>query len=88
MEKELTSTQNTVEQGRDKIAIAEALLSKTKVELIDTAKERDSQMTALATLLSRGKYCTYVLHSSHFNQFFLIILHHHKLDMKYLKIIE
>ena len=40
--------------SNDKTAVAEALLAKTKVDLIDTAKERDDQMTALATLLSQG----------------------------------
>ena len=54
MEKELSASQDAVEQGRDKTAVAEALLAKTKVDLIDTAKERDNQMTALATLLSQG----------------------------------
>ena len=61
LEKELSSAKDAVEQGREKIAVTEALLSKTKVELFDTAKERDNQMTALATMLSRG---TYVLHLS------------------------
>ena len=54
LEKELSASQDAVEQGRDKTAVAEALLAKTKVDLIDTAKERDNQMTALATLLSQG----------------------------------
>jgi hypothetical protein len=30
------------------------LLAKTRVELVDTAKERDSQMNALAKLISQG----------------------------------
>ena len=69
LEKELSSAKDAVEQGREKIAVTEALLSKTKVELFDTAKERDNQMTALATMLSRG---TYVLHLSF--TFLLILL--------------
>ena len=59
LEKELSSSQDAVEQGRDKTAVAEALLAKTKVDLMDTAKERDNQMTALATLLSQGNLLLY-----------------------------
>jgi hypothetical protein len=54
LEGELASTQNYLASQTDKIALTDALLTKTKVELMDAVKERDHQMTALANLLALG----------------------------------
>jgi hypothetical protein len=55
MEGELIACKNAGEKNSDKVALSSALLAKTKIELQDVIKERDNQMTALATLLAKGK---------------------------------
>ena len=55
MEGELIACKNAGEKNSDKVALSSALLAKTKIELQDVIKERDIQMTALATLLAKGK---------------------------------
>ena len=57
MEGELIACKNAGEKNSDQVALSSALLSKTKIELQDVIKERDNQMTALATLLAKGKNC-------------------------------
>ena len=55
MEGELIACKNAGEKNSDKVALSSALLAKTKIELQDVIKERDNQMTALATLLAKGE---------------------------------
>ena len=52
LESQVTAAQSATLQEKDRVAVAEALLATTKVELADTIRERDNQMNALAKLIA------------------------------------
>ena len=54
-EEEVYLLKKEKERENGKMAVTEAILTKTKVDLEDALKERDSQMNALAMMISRGK---------------------------------
>ena len=53
-EEEVYLLKKEKERENGKMAVTEAILTKTKVDLEDALKERDSQMNALAVMISRG----------------------------------
>ena len=54
-EEEVYMLKKEKERDNSKLSVTEAILKKTKVDLQDALNERDSQMNALATMLSRGE---------------------------------
>ena len=54
-EEEVYMLKKEKERDNSKLSVTEAILTKTKVDLQDALNERDSQMNALATMLSRGE---------------------------------
>jgi chromosome segregation ATPase len=52
LEGQVSAAQAATQQEKDRVAVLEALLATTKVELADAVRERDNQMNALAKVIA------------------------------------